>query len=130
MIEQYVYNKITSDTTLQALLSAGGGKYHLYAGIVPRGIDITKAVTFTLITTVDAYPNIKSANIQFNIFAKTYTDTVTIAQALEAVFNGDNNKSDGGVDMIFSIRKSESYIGHDYDDGLHQREATYYFKLR
>jgi len=130
MIEQYVFNKITGDATLQALLTAGGGKYHVYPTVVPRGIDFDRGVTFTLLTTFDAFPAVNSVNIQFNIFAKKHSDAAAVAKALSDLFNDDNNQSSGGQDVVYSIRKSETDLGFNYDDTLYQREATYYFKLR
>jgi len=130
MIEQYIFNKITGDTTLQTLLSAGGGKYHLYPLVVPRGLEFDRAVTFTVINTGDAYPNIKSSNIQFNIFAKTHSDITSITEALSNLFNEDNHQVDGGLSMIFSIRTSEFDIAYDYDTKTYQRQASYYFKIR
>lgn len=130
MIEQYIFNKITTDPTLQTLLSAGGGKYHIYPAVVPTGIDFAKGITFTLITSTDAFPIIKSVNIQFNIFALKHSDTVAIAKALSDLFNDDNNQKAGGESVVYSIRSSESDLGYNFDDKLFQREATYYFKLR
>jgi len=130
MIEQYVYNRITQDAALQALLSAGGGKYHIYPAVVPTGVTFTKAVTFTTIITTDAFPAIESRNVQFNIFAGTHSDAVAIAKALSDVFNDDNNQLEGGQAVVYSIRKSESDLGYNFDDKLYQREATYYFKLK
>lgn len=130
MIEQYVFNKVTGDAALQALLTAGGGKYHIYPTVVPKTVSFTKAVTFTLLTTFDAYPAVQSVNVQFNIFAAQHGQAAAIASALADVFNDDNNQSDGGVNVVYSIRKSETDLGYNFDDKLYQREATYYFKLR
>lgn len=130
MIEQYIFNKITQDATLASLLNAGVGKYYLYPAVVPTGITITKAVTFTLIVSNDAFPNIKSVNVQFNIFATKHADAAAIAKALSDLFNDDNNQVSGGQAVVYSIRASESDLGYNYDDKLYQREATYYFKLR
>lgn len=131
MIEQYIYNKITQDETLQTLLSAGSDDYHIYPGVIPRGInDFTGAVTFTLLITTDVYPASKSVTVQFNIFTQTHSNAVAICQALEDLFNESNNQTDGSLDIVFSQRKSESDLGFDFDDSLYQREATYYFKLR
>lgn len=131
MIEQYIYNKITEDETLQTLLSAGSDSFFLYPLVVPRGVDdFNQAVTFTLIVTSDVYPASKSVNVQFNIFSKTHTKAVEVAKALEDLFNEDNNQTSGGVSVIFSQRRSESDLGFNFDDSLYQREATYYFKIR
>jgi len=131
MIEQYIYNKVTEDPTLQEILSAGSDDFYLYPGVIPRGIeDFEVAVTFTTIITTDVYPASKSVNVQFNIFGKKHADVAEVAQALSDLFNEDNNNSDTGVDVVFSIRKSESDLGFNFDDNLYQREATYYFKLR
>lgn len=132
MIEQYVYDRIVNDETLQELLSAGSDDLHVYPAVVPREVQFDQAVTFTLIGTVDAFPAVNSVNVQFNIFAKTHAKTVEIAQALAALFNDDNNKKDDTADIsiVYSIRQSESDLGFNFDDGLYQREATYYFKVR
>lgn len=131
MIEQYVYDKITQDETLQEMLSAGSDGFHLYPGNVPRSVgDFDAAVTFTLIVTTDAYPAIESRNVQFNIFAKTHTSAANIAKALADLFNEDNNQEAGGAKVVFSIRKSETDLGINYDDNLYQRECTFYFKMR
>lgn len=130
MIEQYVYDKITEDVTLQGLLSAGSDDFHVYPMVVPRGVLFDRAVTFSVIITTDVYPASKSVNVQFNIFAKTHTDTVTICEALYALFNEDNNNSSNGVGVVFSQRKAEADVAFNYDDGLWQRQSTYYFKLR
>lgn len=129
-IEDYIYNKITSDPTLQNLLDDGESSFLLYPNVVPKGIDIDHAVTFTLITSGTAYPSIKSANIQFNIFAKTHTKTAEIASALYDLFNGLENQVLVDLGIIYSQRVSESDIGFNYDDGFYQRETTYYFKIR
>jgi hypothetical protein len=132
MIEQYIYNKITEDETLQELLNAGSDDFYLYPAVVPRGIEnFDVAVTFTLITSTDVYPASKSVNIQFNIFGAVHADVAEVAQALEALFNEDNNQSDGDVSVVYSQRVSESDLGKSLDnEALYQREATYYFKLR
>lgn len=130
MIEQYIYNKITADVTLQGLLTDGAGGYKLYPGVIPRDTEVNNAITFTTIITTDIYPSVKSKTIQLNIFSTSHTNIGLIAKALSDLFNEDNNQSDGGESVVFSIRKSESDLGKDYDDKLYQREATYYFKLR
>lgn len=130
MIEQYVYNKITEDTTLQGLLSDGSGGYHVYPAVMPRGLEPNNILTFTRIITTDVYPASESVSIQFNIFSKSHTQTVAITTALANLFNEDNHQIDGGTEVVFSIRKSESDLGKDYDDGYYQREATYYFKIK
>lgn len=131
MIEQYIFNKVTADPTLQALLTDGAGGYHVYPTVVPRGIDTLNLLTFTRVGTTDVYPASESVDIQFNIFTKAHLKSVEIAQALAALFNEDNNQPlDGGTAVVYSQRKSESDLGFDYDDKEYQREATYYFKLR
>lgn len=130
MIEQYIYNLITADPELSELLEVGSGDYALYPGVVPKSVDIEKAVTFTLIGTLDRFPNIRVATVQFNIFAKTHTDTVEIARALSYLFNGDHNQQSGGEAVYYSQRVSESDLGFNFDDGIYQREATYSFHLR
>jgi len=132
MLEQFIYNKITEDTALQSLLSAGSDDFYLYPNVVPRSLMINVAVTFTTIITTDVYPASKSVQVQFNIFAKSHAKTVEIAEALSDLFNESNNQydEDSKVGVVFSIRKSESDIGFDFDDELYQREATYYFKIR
>lgn len=130
MIEQYVYNLIVADTTLQTLLDNGNGGYHLYPTVVPKTINTDIAVTFSLISTVDAYPTVKSVQIQFNIFAPTHQEVVEMAQALNNLLNEDNHKSSGGVNVIYSQRSSEADLGYNFDDKVFQRQATYYFKLR
>lgn len=130
MIEQYVYNLIVADATLQTLLDNGNGGYHLYPTVVPKTINTDIAVTFSLISTVDAYPTVKSVQIQFNIFAPTHQEVVEIAQALNNLLNEDNHKSSGGVNVIYSQRSSEADLGYNFDDKVFQRQATYYFKLR
>ena len=133
-MEQYVYDKITEDEALQLLLTIDSGDVALYPGAVPRGVEFDRAVTFTTIITTDAYPHIKSVQVQFNIFAKTHADIGAISKALYDLFNEDNNNSNGEgeakVEVVYSQRKTEADIGFNYDDGLYQREATYYFKLR
>lgn len=130
MLEQYIFNLITADTTLKALLTAGGGKYHLYPAFVPRGITITKAVTFSTVITTDVFPASKSKSIQFNIFATAHSDIVAIADALDNLFNGDNHKTSGNISVVYSQRRSESDLPYDTDEAIYQREATYYFKIR
>lgn len=130
MIEQYVFNKISGDSTLSTLLTKDS-VLHLYPSVVPRGVDtFDNAVTFTTISVVDVYPASKSVNVQFNIFSKEHIKSAQIAQALSDLFNEDNHQKDGGVDMVFSIRKSESDLGFNFDTNIFQRETTYYFKLR
>jgi len=132
MLEQFIYNKITEDTALQSLLSAGSDDFYLYPNVVPRSLMVNVAVTFTTIITTDVYPASKSVQVQFNIFARSHAKTVEIAEALSDLFNESNNQydEDSKVGVVFSIRKSESDIGFDFDDELYQREATYYFKIR
>lgn len=130
MIESYIFNKITNDATLMSLLSAGGGKYHAYPAVVPRGVDFDRALTFSVITAAYVYPAATSINVQLGIFAKTHTDANTVAQALYALFNEDNNDSAEGIEVVYSQRVSETDLGFNYDDGLYQRQATYYFKTR
>ena len=132
MIEQYIYNTITEDETLQELLHAGSDDFYLYPGVIPRGVEgFDVAVAFTLITTTDVYPASRSVNVQFNIFGARHQDVAEVAQALEVRFNEDHNQSSGGVDVVYSQRVSESDLGKSLDnDALYQREATYYFKIR
>ncbi len=130
MIEQFIYDSIEQDETLQELLSAGSDGLHLYPTAVPRGIDGDNMVTFTLITTFDNFPAIQSRNVQFSIFTKTHTDGAIIAAALADLFNDNQRKTEDGVQVVYSIRASESNLGFDYDDNTYQREATYSFKMR
>jgi hypothetical protein len=130
MIEQFIFNLITTDSALQALLSAGGGKYHLYPSAIPRGVVFDRAVSFSLISSNDAFPVILVQSVQFSIFAKKHSDTVAIAKALADLFNGNGIRNSGGLTVVFSMRQSESDLGFDYDnEGLYQREATYNFKV-
>lgn len=129
MIEQYVFNRITGNSALQSLLSAGGGKYHLYPDVVPNTITFDRAVTFTLIITNDVFPAVESRTVQFNIFAKTAADRHAIGKALADIFNNDSLEKSGGTGVIYSKRVSESSLGFSYDTKLYQGEATYYFKI-
>lgn len=129
MIEQYVFNKIQADTTLNTLLTKSS-VLNLYPSVVPRSAVFDNAIAFSVISTVDVFPASKSVNVQFNIFSKEHIKSAEIAQALSDLFNDDNRQQDGGVDMIFSIRKSESDLGFNFDTNIFQREATYYFKMR
>lgn len=130
MIEQYIYDKITGDATLQSLLSDGSSGYQVYPNVVPRGKDVNQAVTFTLVNTSDVYPDLISVNIQFNIFAQTHAKISEIAQAISDLFNEDNNQKEDAISVVYSQRISETDLGFDYDSQIYQREATYYFKLR
>ena len=131
MIEQYVYDKIEEDETLQELLSAGSDGIHLYPGAVERGVEFERAVTFTLINTGDAFPTIQSRFVQFNIFAKRHSETAEIADALANLFNEDNNNSSDGVDVVFSIRQGENDLGRELDEEVYfQRQVTYKFIMR
>lgn len=129
MLEQYIFNLISGDATLSALLTKSA-VLHLYPTVVPRGVDFDNAMTFTTIGMTDVYPASKSADVQFNIFTKEHIKSVEVAQALSNLFNEDNNQSSGGVDVVFSIRQSESDLGFNFDTNIYQREATYYFKIR
>lgn len=130
MLEQFVYDRISQDATLQGLLDAGGGNMHLYPTVVPRGIDADDLLTFTLIGTRDAFPAVEARSVQFNIFTKTHTAGANIAKALADLFNDDQRKTKDGVQVVYSIRESESDLGFNYDDKYYQREATYGFKMR
>lgn len=130
MIEQFVYDKISQDETLQELISAGSDGLHLYPSVVPTGIESDAMITFTLITTRDAFPAIEARSVQFNIFTKTHTAGATIAAALADLFNDNKLQDEDGVKVVYSIRESESDLGFNYDDGYYQREATYGFKMR
>lgn len=130
MLEQYIYNKISSNSTLISLLSKDG-VLNLYPSVIPRGVtSYDNAVTFSTISTVDVFPNAKAIYLQFNIFTKEHIKSVEVANALDELFNQDNNQTDGGINVIFSIRKSESDLGFNFDSNFYQREATYYFKIR
>lgn len=134
MIEQYIYNKITEDETLQELLHAGSDDFYLYPGIIPRGVeDFDVAVAFSLITSTDVFPASRSVNVQFNIFGARHQNVADVAQALYDLFHEDHNQpgGDSGVDIVYSQRVSESDLGKSLDnEALYQREATYYFKIR
>ena len=130
MIEQYVFNKITGDATLQTLLTDGAGGYNVYPSVIPRSLVFDRAITFSTLITTDVFPNANAVSIQFNVFAKSHTDTVAITSALANLFNGDNNKVDGNVEVIYSQRRSESDLAFDFDQNIFHREATYYFKIR
>ncbi len=132
MIEQYIYNLVTADATLQALLTDGASGYKVFPSVIPRGVNADKAMAFSVVTTFDAYPTIKSQNVQFNIFAAKHADTTAIAAALFGLFNEANNRanSNAGMEVVYSQRSSESDLGFDFDTKLYHREATYYFKIR
>lgn len=129
MLEQYIYNKISNDPVLSNLLSKDG-VLNLYPTVIPRGVSADNTMTFTTISTTDVYPNAKGVYIQFNIFTKEHVKAVEIANGLSNLFNEDNNQSDGGINVIFSIRKSESDLGFNFDTNIYQREASYYYKIR
>lgn len=142
MIEQYIYNRIVADSTLQTLLGKSGGGVHLYPLAVPKGINLDLVfenndkgvVSFSLITTGDGYPDIKSRNVQFNVFSSKHSLTVEICDALSNIFNEDNNQKSGGVGVVYSQRISEGDIGFEFDEnddnGVYQRETSFYFKVR
>lgn len=130
MIEQFVYDKISQDETLQELLDAGSDGLHIYPSAVPTGIEADALLTFTVITTRDRFPNIEARSVQFGIFTKTHTAGNQIATALAALFNDNQRQTDDGVKVVYSIRESESDLGFDFDDKYYQREATYGFKMR
>lgn len=130
MIEDFVYDRITQDETLQELLSAGSDGMHLYPTAVPTGIEAEAMITFTLIGTRDRYPEVESRSVQFNIFSKTHTKGNEVASALASLFNDDNLRTADGVKVVKSMRESESDLGYDYDDKYYQREATYRFTMR
>lgn len=130
MLEQFIYDRISQDETLQDYLSAGSDGINLYPGVVPAGVEDDMIVTFTLITTRDSFPAVLSRSVQFNIFTKTHTDGVVIAQALADLFNDNKLQTEDGVKVVYSIRESESDLGFNYDDKYYQREATYAFKMR
>lgn len=129
MIEQYIYNLITADEALTDLLGEGED-IALYPNSVPTGTAFERAVTFTLIGTTDRFPKVEAPTVQFNIFARTHTDTAAIAKALADLFNQQFNRSSGGVEVYYSQRMSESDLGFQRDDNVYQREATYSFKIR
>lgn len=132
MIEQYIFNKITTNTVLQALLTAGGGKYHIYPGKVPRGIDFQQGVVFSRVGGGSGYPKVKSHIIQFNIFARTHTKLGEVSEALYELFDEVNNDSSGGVDIVYSQRQNAEFdIESSLDDpNYYMRVASYYFKMR
>jgi len=135
MIEQFIYNKITQDETLQELLHKGSDDFYLYPNVLPRGEDdFDVAIAFTLITTTDVYPASRSVNVQFNIFSASHAKTAETAKALFDLFNDMRYAESGGEDdtvVIYSQRSSESDLGKPLDnEGLYQREATYFFKLK
>ncbi len=132
-MEQYIYNKIVNDETLAGLLDLGEENIAVYPTVVPRGVEFDQAMTFTTIFTNDAFPNITSVNIQFNIFAKTHAKVGEISRGLKALFHQIENDSVEEVDdvnIVFATRFSESDLGFNFDDKLYQRESTYLFKLR
>lgn len=130
MIEQYIYNRISSNLALQTILEKNGGGIHLYPVSIPRGIEFNQAMTFFLVNSVNAYPTIKSVEIQFTFFSKTHEKINEMSQAIESEFNEDNNQSDAGVNMVFSQKRSEFDLPYDFDEELYLRQASYYFKLR
>lgn len=125
-MEQFVYDKIKNSPIHDIV---GDNVFPL---VVPRSITVDKVITFTTIVTTDEYPNVKSAQVQFNIFAKKHSDVTAIAQGLYALFNQKENDTTPDVDIgiVFSIRRSESDVDFDYDAKLYQRQASYYFKIR
>lgn len=130
MIEQYIYNRISQDETLATLLENVEGGVHLYPAVVPRGANASSAMTFTQIGSTDAYPNVTSVNIQFNIFSTKHSQVAAMAKALADIFNEDHLQTEGGTSVVFSQRQSESDLGFDYNEKEYQRQSTYYFKLR
>lgn len=130
MLEPYVYSKITNDTALQTLMGFGVDQYHVYPDVVPRGVeDFDQAITFVE-SLNDSWPNVKSGNVQFSIFSKTHTKGAEIAQALYDLFHQKANEKAEGVEIVFSSRQTEFPLGFNPDDGLFQRQATYYFKIK
>ena len=135
MIEQFIYDKITNDPTLQTLLHKGSDDFYIYPNVIPRGEDsFDVAITFTLVITRDVYPASRSVNVQFNIFSASHGKTAETAKALFDLFNDFRYEPGAGEDdtvVIYSQRSSESDLGKPLDnEGLYQREATYYFKLK
>ena len=89
MIEQYVYDKVTADPTLQGLITDGAGGYRLYPDVVPRGTTIENAITFTNIITTDVYPAVESRTIQFNIFSQNNSalEAGNLLESLKTMFD-------------------------------------------
>jgi|SRR5690606_16139252 len=129
-MEQYLFERITNNVVLQALLQKSGGGYNVYVLNIPTGISFTRAIRITTINTITRFPAINAVNVQIDIFAERHSDTVKIANALYDMFNMETNVSGTDVNIVYSQRVDESDIDYDEDDKLYHRQATYYFKIR
>lgn len=132
MIEQYIYNKITEDETLQELLSAGSDGFHIYPTKVPRGVEFAQGVAFSRVGGGFVYPNLETITVQFSIFARTHTKLAEVAQAISNVFNEDHYQTSGDITIVYSQKQGNEFdMPSDLDDpNYYQRTVTYLFKIK
>lgn len=132
MIEQYIYNRITQDETLQELLTAGSDGFHIYPNKVPRGTEFQQGVTFSRVGGGFVYPNLETILIQFSIFARTHAKLGEVSSAIANIFNEDHNQTSGDISIVYSQKQGNEFdLPSDLDDpNYYQRSVTYLFKIR
>ena len=106
MIEEAIYAHLIADSVISPLVTATGGKYHVYPMRLPDGFpdDKNYAIAYTEIKQQLVYPLLRESVFQFNCFGRTYAQAKTLANALDVSLNDYNESKLGGVLAVNYIK--------------------------
>lgn len=96
MIEEAIVKEIQNDATLSALITENGF-LNVYPVRIPDNSNVTKAIIYNVITENKVYPNLYIPFLQFNCYADSYDDAVSLANELRRIFGQKGEYKLGGT---------------------------------
>ena len=129
MLEEGIVAHIKADSGLATKLDAGGGRHHIYPLLVPDGVTIDKALTYTEIDQSLTYPLVRSSLIQINCIAKTFADARDLANDIDILFNDFNKEKLGGVFWIEYVKFNGRSNFYDADAKLYIFSVELFIKF-
>lgn len=127
MLEQAIFNEITADTTLAPKLQSGS-KYHVYPLFVPEGVLPDRAIAYTEIDQSLTYPILRTSLFQISCFAKTFAESIDLADDIDRIFNDLSEYNLGGVKGVTYVKFQGRSNLYDTDAKLYQCIVELLFK--
>ena len=127
MLEQAIFNEITADTTLASKLQSGS-IYHIYPLFVPEGVLPERAIAYTEIDQSLIYPILRTSLFQISCFAKTFAESIDLADDIDRIFNDLSEYNLGGVKGVTYVKFQGRSNLYDTDAKLYQCIVELLFK--
>lgn len=127
MLEQAIFNEITSDATLAGKLQ-DGANYRVYPNFAPKGDLPDKLIVYNEVTQSLVYPALRTSLFQFTCVAKTYAEAIDLANDIDRIFNDLSEHMLGGVKGVKYVRFVGRTNLYDNNAEVHQSVVEILFK--